>query len=70
MVNGDFELPDGGGATITVYPSKHQPTYGESSVLNPTGGVQRCATFTAPRTATYTVTYVSYPGGQLGLVPS
>jgi hypothetical protein len=59
----------GGGTSITFYPSVHQPTFAESTPLYPIGGVQRCASVTVPRTATYAVTYVSYTGGQLGLVP-
>ena len=60
----------GGGATIAVYPSASQPYFTERPLLLPFSGVRQCATFTAPRAATYTVTFVSAAAGELGLVPA
>jgi len=60
----------GGGHAYPVFPVSNPPYFEERPLLLPLGGVRQCATFTAPRAATYTVAYASRDAGALGIVAS
>lgn len=60
----------GGGHAYSLYPASNPPYFTERPLLLPFEGVRQCATFTAPRAATYTVVYVSSDAAALGIVAS